>query len=192
MKNLVVKVVAITYRSRQMHRFRCAWANRFCPRFACKRTKTTSQEELMKYNKWTLGLAAAGVVSLASAALAEEAQKQMSQVLTAVASTTLSGYVDTSMIWKPGTGNANLPGRAFDGVGKVDGFNFNVAEIQLEKALSEEQWAAGYRVQLLVGPDANHYNTSPFGGGPTSSDFSLKDAYIALRVPVANGIDFKV
>ena len=42
----------------------------------------------MKYNKWTLGLAAAGVVSLASAARAEEAQKQMSQVLTAVSSTT--------------------------------------------------------------------------------------------------------
>ena len=74
----------------------------------------------MKYNKWTLGLAAAGVVSLASAAQAEEAQKQLSQVMTAVASTTLSGYVDTSMIWKPGTGNANLPGRAFDGVGKLD------------------------------------------------------------------------
>src|SRR5438874_6444804 len=114
----------------------------------------------MKYNKWTLGLAAAGVVSLASAALAEEAQHQMSQVLTAVASTTLSGYVDTSAIWKFGTGNASLPGRAFDGVGKLDGFNLNVVEIQLEKPLSEEQWAAGYKVQLLLGPDANLYNTS--------------------------------
>ncbi len=144
----------------------------------------------MKYNKWTLGLAAAGVVRLASAAQAEEAQKQMSQVMTAVASTTLSGYVDTSMIWKPGTGNANLPGRAFDGVGKLDGFNLNVAEIQLEKPLSEDQWAAGYRVQLLVGPDANNYNLSPTSTG--SSDFSVKDAYVSLRVPVANGIDFKV
>src|SRR5438874_12221787 len=165
MKNLVVKVVAITYRSRQMHRFRCAWANRFCPRFACKRTKTTSQEELMKYNKWTLGLAAAGVVSLASAALAEEAQKQMSQVLTAVASTTLSGYVDTSAIWKFGTGNANLPGRQYDGPSKQDGFNLNVVEIQLEKALSEEQWASGYKADLWFGPDAGTYRALIGNGG---------------------------
>ena len=145
----------------------------------------------MKFNKWTLALAAGGVVSLGSIAQAEE--KPMSQVLTAVSSTTLSGYVDTSAIWKFGTGNDSLPGRAFDGVGKLDGFNFNVAEIQLEKPLSEDQWAAGYRVQLLVGPDANNFNTSPFGGGTGgSSDFSVKDAYVALRVPAGNGIDFKV
>src|SRR5438552_12564006 len=145
----------------------------------------------MKFNKWTLALAAGGVVSLGSIAQADE--KPMSQVMTAVASTTLSGYVDTSAIWKFGTGNANLPGRAFDGVGKLDGFNFNVAEIQLEKPLSEEQWAAGYRVQLLVGPDANNYNISPVGvTGGGSSDFSVKDAYVSLRVPLANGIDFKL
>src|SRR5437762_9178665 len=153
----------------------------------------------MKYNKWTLGLAAGGVVSLASAIQAEEAQHPMSQVLTAVSSTTLSGYVDASAIWKFGTGNENLPGRAFDGGpnnlggNKLDGFNLNVVEIQLEKPLSEEQWAAGYRVQLLLGPDANGYNVSPLGGGSgAGSDFSLKDAYVALRVPLANGIDFKV
>ena len=145
----------------------------------------------MKFDKWTLALAAGGVVSLGSIALAEE--KPMSQVLTAVQSTTLSGYVDTSMIWKAGTGNTSLPGRAFDGVGKLDGFNFNVAEVQLEKPLSEEQWAAGYRVQLLLGPDANNYNISPFGGGNTAGgDFSVKDAYVSLRVPAGNGLDFKV
>jgi hypothetical protein len=142
----------------------------------------------MKFNKWTLALAAGGVVSLGSIAQADE--KPMSQVLTAVSSTTLSGYVDTSAIWKFGTGNANLPGRAFDGVGKLDGFNFNVAEIQLEKPLSEDQWAAGYRVQLLLGPDANNYNLSPVSTG--SSDFSVKDAYVALRVPAGNGIDVKL
>ena len=65
----------------------------------------------------------------------------------------------------------------------------------MEKPLSEEQWAAGYKVQLLLGPDANNYNTSGaglIGGSTKSSDFSLKDAYVALRVPLANGIDFKV
>jgi len=80
----------------------------------------------MKFNKCTVCLAAGGAVSLASAVQADEAQKPMSQVMTAVSATTLSGYVDTSIIWKPGTGDANLPGRAFDGVGKLDGFNLNV------------------------------------------------------------------
>jgi len=133
----------------------------------------------MKYNKWTLSLASAGIVSLASAAHAEEAQK-MSQVLTAVSSTTLSGYVDTSAIWKVGTGNANLPGRAFDGVGKLDGFNLNAIGIVFEKPLTEDQWAAGYRIDLAAGPDAAAFAT-PF-----------KQAYVDVRVPVGNGLDVKM
>ena len=60
----------------------------------------------MKFNKWTLGLAALGVVSLASAARADEAK--MSQVQTALSNTTLSGYVDVSAIWRPGTDS--IPG----------------------------------------------------------------------------------
>ena len=47
----------------------------------------------MKMNKWTVGLTALGVVSLASAVRAEE---KMSAVQTALSATTLSGYVDTS------------------------------------------------------------------------------------------------
>ena len=54
----------------------------------------------MKFNKWTVGLAAVGVVSLASAARADE---QMSQVQTALTQTTLSGYVDTAAQWNPDT-----------------------------------------------------------------------------------------
>jgi len=46
----------------------------------------------MKFNKWTLGLAAVGVVSLTSAARADETK--ISQVQTALSDTTLSGYVD--------------------------------------------------------------------------------------------------
>src|SRR5439155_10826647 len=101
-----------------MHRFRCQGQTVFVSESHEKRTKTTSQEERMKFNKWTLGLAAGGVVSLASAVQAEETQKPMVQLNTLVSATTLSGFVDTSIIWKPGTGDANLPGRAFDGVGK--------------------------------------------------------------------------
>jgi hypothetical protein len=146
----------------------------------------------MRYNKWTTALAAGGVISLASAVQAEE--KVMSSVLTAVTSTTLSGYVDTSAIWKFGTGNDLLPGRAFDGVGKVDGFNLNVAGLTLEKPLTEEQWAAGYKLSLFMGPDAvNNMNPSflgntQIGGG----DLAVKEGYVALRVPAGNGLDLKI
>ena len=63
----------------------------------------------MKFNKWTMGLAAVGVVSLASAARADETK--MSQVQTALSNTTLSGYVDTSAMWSLGSqnGNCNIP-----------------------------------------------------------------------------------
>jgi hypothetical protein len=53
-------------------------------------------------NKWTVALAGLGLLSLESAASSEE---QPSSVMTALASTTLSGYVDTSAQWNPGTGN---------------------------------------------------------------------------------------
>src|SRR6266540_1696477 len=113
----------------------------------------------MKLNQWTLALAASGVVSLGSIVQAEE--KQMSQLLTSVSSMTLSGYVSTSAIWKPGTSNAGIPGRAFDApASKHDGFNLDVVSLMLAKPLSEDDWAAGYTAQLWFGPDAVNFNTS--------------------------------
>ena len=147
----------------------------------------------MKCNKWTLALAAAGVVSLGSVAQAEEASHQ---VATALASTTLSGYVDTSAIWQPGTshnGAASIPGRTFDGTAdKLDGFNLEAVKLTLEKPLDEGQWAAGYKTDLVFGPNANYYSTVLNGGGMNTGDFAIKQAYVALRAPVGNGIDFKV
>src|SRR5258705_9010662 len=134
----------------------------------------------MKFNKWTIGLAAVGVVSLTSAAKAEE---KASSVMTAVSSTTLSGYVDTTAQWNFGTGNARLPDYKFGGPSKADGFNFNVVQLRIEKPLDEAEWAAGYRVDLWAGPDANTLNTqSSLSTG--SSDFAVRQAYVALRAPV--------
>src|SRR5579859_2821266 len=74
--------------------------------FRCKNRQQNTvikrSEELKKFDKWTVALAAVGVVSLASAAKAEE---KASSVMTALSSTTLSGYVDTSAQWNLGTGN---------------------------------------------------------------------------------------
>ena len=82
----------------------------------------------MKFNKWTVGLAAVGVVSLASAARADEAK--MNPVETALSNTTISGYVDVAAQWNPGTdqgafGGPNIPGYAF---AKNDGFNLNAVD----------------------------------------------------------------
>jgi hypothetical protein len=142
----------------------------------------------MKFNKWTLGLAAVGVVSLASAAKAEE---KANLVQTALSATTLSGYVDTSAQWNIGTGNARLPDYKFGGASKADGFNLDVVQLRIEKPLDESEWAAGYRVDLWAGPDANVLGTQSINsvGG---ADFAIRQAYVALRMPLGNGLDWKI
>lgn len=152
----------------------------------------------MKINKWTMGLAAVGLVSIPSAGLAEE---KLNPVLTSLTPTVIDGYVNVSAIWNPGTGNSRVPTYAF-GAGKQDGFNLDVVKLSLSKALDESQWSAGYKVDLLFGPDANALATGSAAGidvgGPedlavnNKSDFAIKQAYVAVRAPVGNGIDFKV
>jgi hypothetical protein len=139
----------------------------------------------MKFNKWTVGLAAIGVVSLASAARADE---KMSQVQTALSNTTISGYVDVAAQWNPGTDSgplgANIPPYAF---AKNDGFSLNAVDIALDKPMDESPWAAGYHVELMFGP-----NATPASLGPNSTIANIRQAYISLRTPVGNGIDWKV
>jgi len=142
----------------------------------------------MKVNKWTVSLALAGFVSPALVANAEE---QISRVQTALSSTTLSGYVDTSAQWNFGTGNGHLPPYKFGGPDKADGFNLDVVQLRLDKPLDESSWSAGYRVDLWLGPDANTLGTqSVLASG--SSDFAIRQAYVAMRVPIGNGLDFKL
>jgi hypothetical protein len=142
----------------------------------------------MKFDNWTVALAALGVVNLASVAKAEEGPIS---VMTALASTTLSGYVDTSAQWNLGTGNTFVPPYKFNSPSKADGFNLDVVQVRIEKPLEEAEWAAGYRVDLWAGPDASTLGTqSVLSTG--KSDFAVRQAYVALRMPVLNGIDFKV
>ena len=144
----------------------------------------------MKYNAWTLALIGAGVVSLPAVVHAEE--KGTNALLSALSATTISGYVDTSAQWNPGTGNANLPvytPNGVQGASKADGFNLDVVALTISKPVGEGEWGAGYNATLLFGPDATGYNPSY---GTTGSDFSLKDAYVDLRAPLGNGLDLKL
>jgi hypothetical protein len=141
-----------------------------------------------------MALVGAGLVSLPAVTQAEE---KPSSVMTALSSTTLSGYVDTSAQWNFGTGNANLPPYAFGGSSKADGFNLNVVRLLLEKPIdtTADAWSAGYKVDLIFGPDADSLGTQSFYGSSSSAsqaDFGVKQAYVALHAPVGNGLDFKI
>src|SRR5512136_2115538 len=98
----------------------------------------------MKCNNFPLALAWAGWIGALAVAGAEE---KPSPVLTSLASTVISGYVDTSAQWNFGTGNANTPTYAFGGTQKADGFNLNVVELRIESPINlKDEWSAGYKV----------------------------------------------
>jgi len=150
----------------------------------------------MKFNKWTLGLAALGAVSLTSAARADEKQ---SAVQTALSNTTISGSVSASaqVALDPNAaayrdsvvGSAGGPQTIPFQYGKQDGFNLDVVRLTIAKPEDESPWASGYQVDLMFGPDAVGYNNSP---GAANSDIAIKQAYVTLRTPVGNGIDWKI
>jgi len=126
-------------------------------------------------------LAAVGLVSLSPALLAQNAP-QLVPIQTALSATTISGYVDTSAVWNPGTGNANPAPYAFN-AGKQDGFNLDAVDIRIQKALDESQWSAGYVAEISYGPDA-----IAIDGGA----YPIRQAYVELRTPIGNGIDWQL
>lgn len=142
----------------------------------------------MKFNKWTVALAAVGAVSLTAVVQAEEKLVLGSQA--ELTSTTISGYVNTSVAWDFGKGNENANTRGYSySAGKGDGFSLDVVDITLEKALDESEWASGYKAELWFGPDAKALGSQV---APAGGDVAIKQAYVALRTPLGNGIDWKV
>ncbi|HEX3720697.1 MAG TPA: outer membrane beta-barrel protein [Verrucomicrobiae bacterium] len=138
----------------------------------------------MRVNKWTIGLAAAGLVSLTPALLAQTNAPAPTPIpmLTALSATTISGYVDTSAVWNPGTGNANPAPFAFN-AGKQDGFNLDAVDVKIAHPQDETGWSAGYVAELSYGPDAEAID----GGA-----YPIRQAYVALHMPVGNGIDWEL
>ena len=142
----------------------------------------------MKFNKWTVGLAAAGLVTLPSLV---NAQTNMVQTMTS--GTTLSGYVDVAAQWNLGTGNANNPAYSFNSTGagsKADGFSLNIVNLTLDKPLDETPWAAGYHVEVGFGPDAGTLGTD--SSFLNAGDIGVRQAYVTLRTPIGTGITWKV
>ncbi len=125
----------------------------------------------MKMNKWTVGLAAAGVVSLASTAQAEE-----NSVLTALSSTVISGSVEASYM-----GSLSGSNQLYSD----DGFVANGASLAIGSPLGEGDYSAGYNVELLLGDRADVFSGS-------SDGLHIKNANIGLNVPFGNGVDLTV
>ena len=141
----------------------------------------------MKLHKWTITWAATGLAGLSPGLLAQSTNAPAPAagpvpVLTALSATTISGYVDTSAVWNPGTGNANAPPYSFNG-GKQDGFNVNMVDIKISKAQDATDWAAGYTLELNYGADAPILLGSPS---------PIRQAFVALKTPVGNGINWQI
>ena len=137
----------------------------------------------MKMNKWTVGLAAAGVVSLSSVAQAQEAAANAVQ--TKLATTSLSGYVSTSFNWVAGDDTGAQTGYRL-GDAENDQFSLDVISLSLGSPAGSGEWATGYNVQLWLGPDSDNLGVGGGGGA------AVKNAYIELRVPVGSGLDLQV
>jgi hypothetical protein len=142
----------------------------------------------MKLDQWTMALATLGGMSLAPHARADET---MSPVQTSLSNTTLSGYVDTVANWRPGTDQNVIGGVLLGpnmpfGTAKNDGFYLNAVDIALDRPQDESPWATGYRAEFMVGPDA--VTTSGFG----SVTAGIRQAYVIVRTPLGNGIDWKM
>jgi hypothetical protein len=147
----------------------------------------------MKFNKWTLGLAAVGAVSMASAVRADEAPK-MVPLTTALSSTVISGYVDVAAQYNMGNYStaAGVPAGTFGS--KVDNFSLNDIDIAFDHPEDESPWAAGYHIDINAGTDAVgvFLNGSQATAAAGTAAVAVRQAYVVLRTPVGNGIDWKI
>ena len=140
---------------------------------------------MMKMNKWTMALAAAGVVSLPSVAQAQEAAAGADAL---AASTTLSGYVSTSYTMD-GTSPADPAGYWRAGEDNNQ-FSLDVVSLTLASAQGAGEYATGYTVQLWAGDAAGDKAQTTTGN--SNEAVELMQANIDLRLPVGNGLDLKV
>jgi len=154
----------------------------------------------MKFNKWTLALAAVGAVSMASAVRADEAPKLV-PLNTALSSTVISGYVDVGAQYNlgnygPGAGvpvgtSGGVAVAGFNPINKVDNFTLNNVVLSLDKAQDESPWAAGYHVDVNLGTDAVGLSLNNLTTTGTATA-AIRQGYVVLRTPLGNGIDWKI
>src|SRR5271170_2974803 len=117
-------------------------------------------------------------------------------VETAQKGITLSGYVDvsyTEQFGGRGTGFGGEQSQLHEFDRNNDNINVNAVKIALEKALPDKnEWAAGFRIDAIMGSDAKFLGDSAFGSSSSSSSVStsypiaLEQALVKFRIPVGN------
>jgi Putative beta-barrel porin-2, OmpL-like. bbp2 len=130
------------------------------------------------------------------------AEKIAPKTLEFLQDTTLSGYVQTSyqhtFVTRDSPGVAGA--RQLDANG--DAFSINQAKLALEHPLDDAEAAAGFRVDLIAGQDAQRIhsyglfssNTNELTrrqGTGSTSEMDLEQAYVNFRVPVGSGLEVK-
>jgi len=135
----------------------------------------------MKMNKWTIGLAAVGVVSLSSVAQAQEDAAGAAAAGDAASSVEINGYVSTSYQMASGdhTGAPYANRNANN-----DAFTLDVIDLQIGNAKSTGDWATGFMVETWMGHQAANLGTDS-DGGTNTEDFAIKQAYIDMNTPIA-------
>ncbi len=98
----------------------------------------------------------------------------------------VSGYVDTSAQWNLGTATATTRLTLWR-IEQGDGFNLDVVQISIAKPLYDVNGRLGTK-RLVVGGR----QFAGLGFKWYQRDFAIRQAYVALRAPIGNGLDFKV
>ena len=141
---------------------------------------------MMNMNKWTMALAAAGVVSLSSVAQAQEAVAGADVVASSVE---LSGYVASS--YTVGSHPSSNGGNTFkSGTANTDKFRMDIVSLSLNKAMAPGG-ESGFNVEMWLGPDASLIDTND-ADSTNENGFALMEANIETRLDWGNGIDLKV
>lgn len=117
--------------------------------------------------------------------MAAAADKIAPRTLAFLEQTSVSGYVQTSFQYTldhhgaPGVAG----GRQFNNSGTS--FSVDQVKLTLESPLDENEFAAGYRVDLLAGSNARRIH--PSGDGPLDAE----QAYVNFRLPLGHGLEVK-
>ena len=167
-------------------------------------------------NKWITGLFATALISgvaLADAGNVTASSKDLSKAVdkvnyveTDIPGVKLNGYVDVGYTYNFIGKSSQVTNRFSQDAKSGGDFNVNAVKLTLEKPLNNKnELQAGFRVDAMLGEDAGNglggnngktgysfgdygYNNSTTG----ASSILLEQAYVAIRAPYGNGIDFKV
>ena len=131
--------------------------------------------------------------SLNSSPSADDAPPKIS-IASLLGPVTLSGFGDVYYGYDPNHPFNNMAGlRSFES--PTNGFNFNMAELILDKApdATSPESRLGYHVSAGYGYAAKIINgTDNTGFDPSDSNFFLKEAYVSYLAPIGKGLTFTV